>query len=305
MAADGGAEPIPVPPAATPHAFKASVDKAEPKLGDIVMYTIEIRDDPSIRYFLPEPLDVAPFALRDKQEERTLDKGEAVTRISVKTAIYQLGEPAIPELTLRAETPQGPRTLVVPAQKVKVASVIAGAPGEAPQPKDIRPPVPLIRRSLIVLWIALGAGLLMCAIVLLVRWLSRPKALRAVPPPPPRPAEEIALAKLARLVNAPHDRIFFFTLSEILREYLGRRFAFDALDMTTAELCETLSHHATPGLDYDAFVAAWGEGDLYRFANVPPSEGACKKALESARELVLTTTRAVAERARAELRVAS
>ena len=63
----------------------------------------------------------------------------------------------------------------------------------------------------------------------------------ARPGPPPRPAHEIALERLDRLgaygfLENADNRPFYFVVSEVIREYLGARYGFDSLELTTDEL---------------------------------------------------------------------
>ena len=71
------------------------------------------------------------------------------------------------------------------------------------------------------------------------------------PGPPPRPAHEIALERLDRLgaygfLENADNRPFYFAVSEIIRDYLGGRFGFDSLELTTDELMEELRRRAGP-----------------------------------------------------------
>src|SRR6185369_3812443 len=117
---------------------------------------------------------------------------------------------------------------------------------------------------------ALGA-LLAFAIV---RRMRARVALR--PGPPPRPAHEIALERLDRLgsygfFENADNRPFYFAVSEIIREYLGARFGFDSLELTTDELLEELTRRADNQL-VKGEIARWlASCDLVKFAKTSPS----------------------------------
>src|SRR5260370_18880350 len=100
------------------------------------------------------------------------------------------------------------------------------------------------------------------------------------PAVPRRPAEEVALEKLRALAaggnyTADGFRPFYFALSEIVREYLGARYGFDSLELTTTELLEALERHAprkaAPLRDIEQLFGAW---DLVKFAKAGPTEAA-------------------------------
>jgi len=83
------------------------------------------------------------------------------------------------------------------------------------------------------------------------------------PAPPPRPAHEVALERLdrlgARLGTSDDLRPFIFELSEIIREYLGARFAFNSLELTTEELVLRLRRRV-PIQEMRGFVLARWKG---------------------------------------------
>ena len=96
------------------------------------------------------------------------------------------------------------------------------------------------------------------------------------PGPPPRPAHEIALEKLDRLgqygfLENADNRPFYFAVSEVIREYLGARFGFDSLELTTDELVRRAAARA-PGASWllgrDRGLAA--ACDLVKFAKISP-----------------------------------
>jgi hypothetical protein len=104
-----------------------------------------------------------------------------------------------------------------------------------------------------------------------------------------RPPGEIALERLRALEGSPlldevDRRPFYFALTEVVREYLGRRFGFAALDMTTSELLEAL--HAAPA-ELRADARRWlGACDLVKFARLPASREDASSALGEALALV-------------------
>src|SRR5206468_4769463 len=127
-------------------------------------------------------------------------------------------------------------------------SLIANEP--EPALKENAPPVRVLQRDLLLAYIAGGlvaAGLGALITFLVVRRLRARAADR--PGPPPRPAHEIALERLDRLgaygfIENADNRPFYFAVSEVIREYLGARFGFDSLELTTDELVAELRRSA-------------------------------------------------------------
>jgi hypothetical protein len=182
------------------------------------------------------------------------------------------------------------RTQPIP---VTITSLIANEP--EPKLKENAGPVPVIQRDYLYAYIAgglLAAGL-GAALALFIRRRLRARAAHR-PAPPPRPAHEVALERLdrlgARLGTSDDLRPFIFELSEIIREYLGARFAFDSLELTTEELVLRLRRRV-PIQEMRGFVLGEVEGwlagcDLVKFAKVSPSMAEARGALETGIRIV-------------------
>jgi hypothetical protein len=145
-----------------------------------------------------------------------------------------------------------------------------------------------------------GAAALVVALVvawLVRRWLrSRPTpAEPATTPPAPPPLDSSTIAALQRLRRAPADtaaaqKLVFVELSEIVRRYLGARFGFDALELTTGELLAALEARTTPGLDARALRAVLELSDLAKFAKLTVSVAEVDDTIGQTIALVVATT---------------
>ncbi len=128
--------------------------------------------------------------------------------------------------------------------------------------------------------------------MLIVRRLRARRGER--PGPPPRPAHEVALEKLDRLgaygfLENADNRPFYFAVSEIIREYLGGRYAFDSLELTTDELCAELRRQAGRELVLGEIQGWLSACDLVKFAKISPTAAEARGALESAIRIVIAT----------------
>ncbi|MCA9565664.1 MAG: hypothetical protein KC561_19335, partial [Myxococcales bacterium] len=145
-----------------------------------------------------------------------------------------------------------------------------------------------------VLVIAGGVGLMVLATWLVAR--SRPREVFIAPPPPPRPAHEVALEKLdelskAGLIERGDHMIYFVRLSEAVREYLGRRYGFDGLDMTTSEILSSMRTANLPTSLGPHFVRQLlFDCDMVKFAKFAPELLDHNDMLASAYRLVKETT---------------
>jgi len=138
------------------------------------------------------------------------------------------------------------------------------------------------------------AGALAVAAVTVVLWRRWARRLRAAAPVPQRPAHEIALQRLDELRRQGlHERAewkpFYFAVTEIIREYLGARYGFDSLEMTTTELLAALQARGL-GLADHGLIETWcATCDLVKFAKYLPLPEQAQAALEGAYRIIDAT----------------
>jgi hypothetical protein len=83
----------------------------------------------------------------------------------------------------------------------------------------------------------------------------------------------------------------FLAMSEIVRDYLGRRFEFSSLDLTTSEIQSRLEAVSAEGEPWKARVIDWlSSCDLVKFAKTAADGEEARDALERARVLVKRST---------------
>jgi hypothetical protein len=273
------------------------VDHAEANVGDKLALSITSVGPRAMPVILPANLDLAPFAeLGRTLEETDLGDGKMRREFTLGVATYEPGNFEIPpvELTYFGAdgTVQSVRTQAMP---ITIKSLIANEP--EPKLRENADSVPVSQRDYLVLYLAggLAAALLGAAVALLVR-----RRLRARRPPapatPPRPAHEIAMERLDRLgtilAQGGDLRPFYFELSEAIRDYLGGRFGFDSLEMTTEELIAAMRRvpgDQTRGV-LGSEIEGWLSGcDLVKFAKLAPSVEQARGALETAIRMVEAT----------------
>jgi hypothetical protein len=112
--------------------------------------------------------------------------------------------------------------------------------------------------------------------------------------------EKLAALRAAGQFDRDGYRPFYFALAEIVRSYLGGRYGFDALDMTTTELLDELSrraaHLTVEGGEVPRFLS---DTDLVKFAKAGSTDSAALRALDAAQAIVLSTAAPLEEVAHA------
>ncbi|HWE24050.1 MAG TPA: hypothetical protein VG496_08930, partial [Myxococcales bacterium] len=244
-------------------------------------------------YALSEPLAVEPLSLRGAPSVSRTAKGDrAETTFELPLVNVKTLDPRLPAVKLRVDGPEGPRELEVPETPIRLRSLVAEehAPDAEHAHHGPKPPVPVVVRSFLWVWVA-GAAALLIAALFIVREVRRRRALRPAPVPPVPSAEEEAMARLLALKQRrPWDRglgrAAVFELSEILRAYLGRRLQFDALDLTTEELLAELHARRPFAVDLLDLSRDLSWQDLVKFAKAEPTPDECETAIDRAASLV-------------------
>jgi hypothetical protein len=292
-----GAAEAPDPDAPT---VAAHADRTEVHVGDPIHLDVVAIGKSAVPVNLPSTLELGAFSLLDRKEsEQNLGDGRVKRQFTLTIAAYEPGTKEVPAIEVTYLGPRGDvRTARTAPVAVKIGSLIANEP--EPAIKDAAPPVTVMVENLWPAYIAGGlvaAGLGALLTMLIVRRLRARRGER--PGPPPRPAHEVALEKLDRLgaygfLENADNRPFYFAVSEIIREYLGGRYGFDSLELTTDELCAELRRHAGRELVLGEVQGWLSACDLVKFAKISPTAAEARGALESAIRIV-TTTRPVPE----------
>jgi hypothetical protein len=228
------------------------------------------------------------------RREEARDRAKTIFTLTLTD--YATLEPRLPDLTLRVTGPDGPRQLSVRGRPLKFRSLVQeenqGAPDRSHH--GPKPPVPVLVRSLLWLWLLLALAALVAGLLLLRRLRARRQKAEEAPETVVE-ADDEALQRLASLrESAPwkrgEGRAAIFTLSEIVRAYLGARLHFNALDLTNEEFIEELHHRRLIGLDLAELTEEVRWEDLVKFAKLEPSAEECLRAI-SRSELLVRHTR--------------
>lgn len=142
--------------------------------------------------------------------------------------------------------------------------------------REIRDPrVPL--SWFLLLLIALAAAALVALIYFLTREKKQAKSPALSVPVDTRPSHVIALSQINALIDSglwenKQYKIFYITLSDILREYLWRRFHIDTSADTSAELLKRAKRTEALVALVPQLREFLSSGDLVKFAKVVPTE---------------------------------
>ena len=295
-AGDAGSAAAVVDPDAPTVAARA--DKTEAHVGDPIRISVVAVAKSGVPVNLPGTFDLGPFSLlgRDETIEQNLGDGRLRREFVFKVAAYEPGPVELPAIEVTYLGPTGEvKTVRTAPLPIKIASLIANEP--EPALKDAATTVSVMEENRIPLYIGgglLGAGVGALIMFFIARKLRARRGER--PGPPPRPVHEIALERLDRLgaygfLENADNRPFYFAVSEVIRDYLGARYGFDSLELTTDELIGELKRQAGRDMILGEIQGWLSACDLVKFAKVSPTAAEARGALESAIRIV-TVTRA-------------
>jgi hypothetical protein len=310
LAADLGQAPAPPPAAADPQAptVGASLDRTEAHVGDRLTLTVTAVTRVGFAVTLPGELDLGKLELLDRADGdklgRDLGDGRRSHRFVLGVAAYEVGELEVPSLELSYINPRGEvRTVQTDPIRVQIRGLVSDEE-QAPEVQPLRPTRSALvednRVMKVVRWGLVGLGGTLAAFVLFifVRRALRRRVVTVdgVPVGPVRPPDEIAMEKLRAIRAAGHFeadgyRPFYFAVAEVVRAYLGARYGFDSLELTTTELLLALQAKATHLADSDGEVARFlRDTDLVKFAKAGSTDAAALAAIDVAQAIVLSTS---------------
>jgi len=282
---DGGAAPPRISP---------EVSSEKVHLGEPFTYTLSVVHSPDERWELRTPAELGAFGLRSSGRQRTDGAGRSTTVFRLELALFELGEHALPTLVFDVVGGGAPRTASVAGPLVEgLSSLPPDAAKNGAELMDIKPNADVPVRSWRLVWglLALAAAV---ALALALRRLLANRRARLPPalprPLPERTREALEALRAEGLLERGLVREYHFRLSEIVRGYLGERFAFEALECTSGELLGEVERLDPPGVTPPELHRFVDQCDVAKFARAEISPSACDWALGYALALVDATT---------------
>lgn len=268
--------------ASAPIQVEAKLSSTEPLFGDKVELRVTLRYPAGYRVFFPAKPDLRPLLVDSREpgkSERLETAGQVVETLVLPALAVRQGSGKTPpiEIPWHKVTDQGGAgesgTVKVAPLRFRVKSQFANDTEVRASP--LPSPRPLVEENT-----PLEVGLLIAAMMLLSAVLTaaglkvyRDRAARRAPKPR-IPPHVTALERLRDLdssgrLQTASAREVFAELSEILRQYLGSRYRFAAIDMTTTELLGHLGSVEMRGIVKDDLRSFAELSDLVKFAQLP------------------------------------
>lgn len=223
-------------------AQKVDLSSAETLLGQKVTATITIAHDPDEKTEFIEPFSL-PNGMEIKSKTVTPFKGGSILAIEILP--WATGDITVPGIGIKVLNPDGSNKLITSDSFSFTVKSLVGESDPLPEPKPIKKQTQIEPDWVQIIWPEILLLLIPALLYLLYRrFKPKLKSKKNISPPPiPERPEIIALRKIdhlakKKLLNAGKIKPHFYELSQIVREYLEKRCALPALEMTTFELAQ-------------------------------------------------------------------
>ncbi len=192
----------------------------------------------------------------------------------------------MPPLRFLVQAGEKTDTLASDPVKITITSVLSP---QAEDINEIKPPFAFPNHWL---WLV-PAAVILLAVAARLGWVlfRKLRRIRELAAAPRSPWDEA----LAALDNLPwrgwladgQVKLYYYSLSEILKRYIERRYGFNAAEQTTSEIIASFKRLKIPFPFYDEFLAFIRRADLVKYAKYQPSAAELPVAIDVVRGIVL------------------
>jgi uncharacterized RDD family membrane protein YckC len=272
---------------------RAVSDEAPLKLGALATFRLVVEAPVEARVYVPTNPAIAPLRLKGVPgpPQRKIAGTQVVEVHDLPVTALRVGVKVIKPVEVPYRLTDGTDGSVL-TQRLKVR--VLGHLTDVQDPTLAAPPTPVqvIGTNWVLVWslTVVGAAVLTALLTLLILFFLRAYLETLVPPPPPRPANELALEALVRLSVAEIPAVERYAgVIDILRVYLGGRFGFDGLECTTRELMSSLSGVDLKDVTDTELQLVLEDADLVKFAGIEPSDDEARRLVPMVRRVVEVT----------------
>jgi len=257
-----------------------AVDRADVLVGDLITYTLTISFD-STYELIPPPLgaNLGAFDVKDYLADQisTLDDGRLPSVSEFVVSALTTGYYIIPPIPVLFNVPDGSRKVIL---SEGVPIVVSSLLEEGVDSLDIRAQKAVYEfpRDYTQYYVFGGIGLLLLLVAAYLIWRRLRRQKEAPEPVDDRPPWEIAFEKLAllkerRLPASGQFKQHYLELTDVTREYFGRMYLIDVMEMTTEEFLYRFYDVPLPGSLYERCQMFFPHADLVKFARHVPEIG--------------------------------
>lgn len=279
----------------TPGRVQTSLDRDLVQLGRPFFYRMSLTHAQGERVAWPAAEEFGPaFAeVSRRSGERAASAGLVTSELTLELMLFDTAVTEVPGLAVSVAGSSAPlRSSALPVRVQGLVDL------DDPRLRPQAPPVEVLVRDtrFLALLGAAPVGLLLLAIAYLVWRRREANPARATRRTQPRlPPDEEALRRLASLetsglLEQSDLKPAYLRMSEIVRDYMGQRFGFSSLDLTTSEIQSRLQAADDGKEEWIASVMSWlTRCDLVKYARSAADREDASEALGLARAWIEQT----------------
>ncbi len=261
--------------------IESKVDRSSIHIGDVIRYSVIITHDPGVQLQTPSlAVNLGMFEIRDyKVQEPRKENGKIIEQTDYLVSTFDTGEFEIPSLQIGYSTGTDTTRKFLKTEPIKIV-VQSLNPDQAGDIRDIKMPLVPPREYKNLILLITGVVLALAIAIVGFYYLKRRKEGKSFLPKrqkPPRPAHELALEALEKLVagdllSAGKVKEYYIELSEIIRQYVEGRYFLDALEMTTTQLLDKMKQEQINADAIQMMREFLDACDLVKFAKYIPTD---------------------------------
>lgn len=255
-------------------------------IGDPFELVVTVTHPQGLEVSMPYVDTLDPFMVIDQSKQRIEEGGKTTNQYRYELVAFETGELHLPPFRFLMRSDSLIDTLLSERVKINVASVL---PPDMKDINDIKGAVRFPNLGPLII----GAVLILAAILgyMAYRYLRNMRKVRAHA----RPLRPSWVEAIIALEEIPVDewiargmiKKYYYTLSEILKRYLERRFEFRALEQTTTEIVDNMRLLRIP--QRDDFSRFFTSADQVKYAKYVPPGNEIASAVDKAKDLVNRT----------------
>jgi hypothetical protein len=282
----------------------SSVDSSLITIGDLITYTITIDYADSLAIEKPgEGVHLGQFEIKDYKIDEPVYKNQRIfQKYEFVISVYDTGRFVIPPFPIAffpKDSISKYQIIEASAIPIYVKSVIQD---EEKQLRDIKNPLEIPFNYLFV--VSVAAVIVLLAVIAYLGYKfykkRKEKGYLIKPPEPVRPAHEIALESIERLleeqlIEKKEIKLFYSRLSEIIRRYIEDCFYISALEETSMEIIEELQLQNMAEETVDLLREFFTLADFVKFAKYLPTDDENAQSIEMAKQFITSTMVVVPE----------
>ncbi len=272
--------------------INTELSKKKAYIGDRIEYTIKISYPTNIKILPYEGItNTGDFDIKDYKAKE--EPGLKI--IEYTLAFYNLGKFKISSSPIKYIADNITNTSPVPPSFVEIVPV-KRKPTDKDDIRDIRKPVHF--KTYLWLLIILLVILISTGIFIFLKYKhkiikkEKVEILREYIPPHVEALEKIEELLKQNLIEKGEIKKFYFEISEIIREYLNKRFKIQTLERTSAEILGDLKKLLNMDI-YIKFSDFFEHTDLVKFSKYTPTGKEIRDTVELAKELINKTKREI------------